>query len=196
MTGEIRAEEADLRLRGRAAGDQAGTSVAMAGDVDGDGHGDLLVGAPGEATGGRNSGAAYLYLGPGVGQLSLSNAVARFDGDGEAHGAGQAVASAGDVDSDGHHDLLVGAPGADDGRGSAYLVYGPVSGVSSLAEADLELTGEAGDARAGFAVAAAGDVDDDGFGDLLVGAYGAENAEGRSPGAAYLVLGRSSGPNY
>jgi hypothetical protein len=168
---------------------QAGRSVSAAGDVDGDGFGDLLIGAP--QKGGNGKGAAYLVLGasrPG-GNRTLSAADAKYTGEDQGDEAGWSVSAAGDVDGDGFGDLLVGAYGDEDGAGAAYLVLGTSSpGDLDLSAADAKYTGEHADDYAGFAVSAAGDVDGDGLADILVGAYGDDDG-GSAAGAAYLVLG-------
>ena len=108
------------------------------------------------------------------------------------------VSRAGDVDGEGHDDLLIGAGvngGNDEGglsAGAAYLVLGPVTGTLDLSLADAKFVGEEERDFAGASVSNAGDVDGNGNDDLLVGAGG--NDEGRfSAGAAYLVLGPTSG---
>src|SRR5262249_62427219 len=116
--------------------DYAGTSVAPAGDVNGDGHGDLLIGAPGADSNGRYSaGSAYVVYGKtsntNVDLASLGDGGFRIDGAKAYDSAGTSVAPGGDVNGDGRADVLVGAPGADsNGRysaGSAYVVYGQTS---------------------------------------------------------------------
>ena len=184
----------DARLIGEDSGDQAGWSSSAAGDVDGDGLDDLLVGAHGSDLGGSNSGAAYLLYGPVTGELGLGTASARFIGEDIDDDAGYDVAAAGDVDGDGFDDLIIGAPGCDLGGsegGAAYLVYGAVSGDLYLSAADARIYGSAGE-LAGWSVSGAGDVDGDGSDDLLVGAP-ESSASGSAAGAAYLLLGPVSG---
>lgn len=172
------------------AGAYAGTYVASAGDVDADGHDDILIGAWGDDEGGDGAGAAYLVYGPVTASLDLSSADAKLIGEDAGDRAGVSVSSAGDVDADGHSDLLVGAQGDDDNgndSGVAYLVYGPVTASLDLSTADARFNGEGGGGYAGRSVAAAGDVDADGYGDLLVGAFH-DNEGGTDAGAAYLIL--------
>ena len=112
---------ATTNLTGRGAGEGAGASVAPAGDINGDGFADLLVGAPG-ADDGR--GAVFVVLGPVEGEASLGDVAYAELGEGASDAAGAAVAGPGDVDGDGADDILVGAPGAASGGGSAYLYFG------------------------------------------------------------------------
>jgi hypothetical protein len=193
VSGDFDLGSADARLIGEAATDYAGFSVSGAGDVDGDGFDDLLVGAFGNDTGGVEAGTAYLVLGPVSGALDLSGARARLIGEASADYAGQSVSGAGDVDGDGFDDLLVGAPqnGTSGSRvGAGYMVLGPVSGDLDLGSADARLIGEDANDNAGSSVSGAGDVNGDGFDDLLVGA---DDAGGSGAGVAYLVLGPVSG---
>ena len=116
------------RLTGERFEDYLGSSVAFAGDVDGDGQGDLLVGAPGADTGGAVSGAAYLFVGPVSGTVGAANARSEMSGAFGSDAAGTSVSRAGDVDGDGHQDMLIGAIGEDtngDEAGAAYIVFGP-----------------------------------------------------------------------
>ena len=189
--GERSLAEAEARFLGVAHGDVAGWDVASAGDVDGDGLGDVIIGAYGVS----GVGAAYLLVGPVRGDLSLGDSDALLLGETAGDMAGYAVSGAGDVDADGYGDVLVGAYGSDtagDGAGVAYLVRGPVSGEVSLAAADAVLLGAVERDCAGLEVAGGGDVNADGFDDLLIGAVN-DDYRGAQGGTAYLVLGPVSG---
>ncbi len=183
---------ADARLSGETAGDRAGLVVA-AGDIDGDGSDELLAGASGDDSGGPDGGAVYLVDGPLKGLLDLSSASAKWFAEEAGDGVGYAVA-AGDVDGDGHDDVLVGAPYQGAGgpaAGAAYLVLGPAKGVLDLASADTKLVGEAPGDYAGNPVAM-GDTDGDGIDEMLVGAFG-EDSGGSSAGAVYVIRSSVSG---
>ena len=161
----------DWSDQGEALNDYFGASVATAGDVNGDGYADVIVGAYGNDDGGSSAGEAYVYS-FGVG-ISLATWEAWSD-QGEATNDyfGRSVASAGDVNGDGYADVVVGAYGNDDGgsaAGEAYVYYGSSSGLS--ATPDWSDQGEAANDYFGASVATAGDVNGDGYADVIVGAY-------------------------
>ncbi len=190
-SGDIRLSDADALLLGESAADKAGTELCWAGDVDGDGLDDLLVGAKLSGAAGIYSGSAYLVLGPVSADASLAHAYAVVRGETYGDYAGASVAGAGDLDGDGYDDLLIGATGQDDGggnAGAAYLLMGPISGELSLSAADVRFTGEDSGDQAGSSSSAAGDVDGDGFDDVIVGAFGSDLG-GSNSGAAYLLRG-------
>ena len=190
--GEGSLSDQALTLAGESSYDYAGRSVSSAGDVNGDGQPDLLIGAYGRS---NLAGAAYVVLGPVTADTALSEADARLLGVSNYHYAGMSVAGAGDVDGDGYDDLLIGAYGTDDagkGSGSAYLIFGPVSGDLDLDDSDGILIGESASANVGERVAAAGDVNGDGLADLLIGAPGTDGDDD-DIGAAYLLHGPVSG---
>ena len=125
INGENDLSAADARLVGEEVEDLAGHTVSGAGDVNGDGRGDVLIGAHGHDTGGGLAGAAYLVLGPINGATALSDADVRFVGEAANDHAGSALSSAGDVDGDGLDEFLIGAYGNDTGgstAGAAYLL--------------------------------------------------------------------------
>jgi hypothetical protein len=189
--------------------DYFGSSVAGAGDVNGDGYADVIVGAPGAATTTNaaitNNGRAYLYLGSADALLTIPTTF-RNDPNTTSTGDafGSSVAGAGDVNGDGYADVIVGAYGAATTtnaaatyNGRAYLYLGSAAGLVSTASATLldPNTTNTGD-YFGISVAGAGDVNGDGYADVLVGAYCAAtttNAPAAYNGRAYLYLGSSTG---
>ncbi len=198
VSGTMGISSADAFLRGQTQGDYAGSAVAAAGDVNGDGFIDLMVGAPNEETNG-GAGSAYVVLGPVTGDADLGDVALKLTGEAENDSAGTAVAGAGDVDGDGLDDLLVGADGEDSAEsdaGAAYLVFGSQLGsapdLQRLAAASAKLLGTSPSEKTGAAVASAGDVDGDGLADLLIGAWSADG-EASNCGAAYFMLGPVSG---
>jgi len=178
-------------------GSRLGDAVSGGQDFDADGVPDALFGAPQDDDGGNNAGAAFLVLGTSLsGAQSTDDADAIWTGEDLSDFAGNSAVLVGDVDGDGYADALIGAPnhdGAASNAGAAYLVRGsagPASG--GLGSADAILLGEASADYAGFTVAAAGDADNDGADDWLVGAYGADDG-GSGAGAVYLVSGSDVG---
>lgn len=224
---------------GIASNDIAGFSVSSAGDVDGDGKADIIIGAAAAEAGGIGSGSAYLITSADLaaadaadgsvdGVINLGNVDRLTAADtetgtttsytflGEDGAAGVSVSSAGDVDNDGRDDLLIGADLSDAGgslSGQAYLVTaadlaaadaadGSIDGTIFLANIDRSTSagtetgtttsytfiGSGSNEYAGHSVSSAGDVDGDGFADILIGAYGGTAATGYS-GTSYLITG-------
>jgi hypothetical protein len=168
-----------------------GRSVSTAGDVNGDGYSDVIVGSHLYDHGQTNEGRASVYHGSSDGL----SPVALWNGTSDQEGTyyGYSVATAGDVNGDGYSDVIVGAFGYDDGQvqideGKAYVYHGSADGlpgtVAWTAEGDLD------DAGFGVSVSTAGDVDGDGYSDVIVGGelYGPTNT-----GRAYVYRGSASG---
>jgi hypothetical protein len=182
---------ADVICNGEASGDYFGNSVSAAGDVNRDGFSDVIVGALWNDAGGYDAGRAYLYFG---GTNTNNNADVIFTGEASGNALGNSVSAAGDVNRDGFSDVIVGAYLDDGGgvdAGRAYLYFGG-AGMDNIA--DVIFTGEASDDRFGISVSSAGDVNQDGFSDVIVGAYW-NRAGGYLAGRAYLYLGGASMDN-
>jgi hypothetical protein len=169
-------------------GAQAGSAAAGAGDVNGDGYADVIVGAPKYEAEVYKGGAAFLFRGLSIG-LEVTP---HWTGSGESQGNayGSAVASAGDVNCDGYADVIVGAPNYGQNHGKVYVYHGSPSGLSTTP--DWTYTGEARDIFLGGAVASAGDVNGDGCDDIIVGAKFFSDGQERE-GGAFLFHGSPDG---
>jgi hypothetical protein len=182
--------DADALLYGENASDYACLS-AFAGDVNGDGLGDIMVAAVGHDAGGSSSGSAYIVLGPVTGQLDLAvDADIFLPGAAAGDYLGYGMDGLGDVNGDGVDDFAVGAfhhDGAASGAGAAWVFLGPVSQGSSLDGADVVLQHEAA-SYLGRSLAGAGDVNGDGIGDVVVGAP-TSDSQATDDGIAMVFLG-------
>jgi hypothetical protein len=190
---------ADASFWGENAGDQSGHSITGVGDVNGDNYDDILICAWVNDDASDNAGQTYLILGKPDGwsmDTDLSNADASFWGENERDYSGISVAGAGDVNGDGYDDILISARSNDDGgddAGQTYLILGKASGWSmdtNLSNADASFLGEKAGVLSGWSVAGAGDVNGDGYDDILIGAPSGYLTQA---GQTYLILGKSSG---
>ncbi|HEV8699663.1 MAG TPA: integrin alpha [Candidatus Polarisedimenticolia bacterium] len=172
-----------------------GFSVATAGDVNGDGYADVIIGARLFDNLQVDEGRAYVYLGSSVGLGSVPAWTGEPDQNRAAFGS--SVASAGDVNGDGYDDVVVGAPDFDTAfntdEGRAFLYLGSAAGPS------LSPNWSAGSGRFssayGFSVASAGDVNGDGYGDVIVGAPLFDNAGFPDEGRVFVYAGSAAGPS-
>src|SRR6185436_4936223 len=164
-------------------GNDFGTSVGTAGDTNGDGYSDIIIGADG-------------YFGDGIGKASVYTGTANglsatpaFIVTGEDPGdlLSNAVGTAGDINGDGYADVIIGVYGhsAGDFQGRAYVHTGSATGLSATPA--LTVTGESIDGEFGIAVGTAGDVNGDGYAEVIVGADG--YASGDYQGRAYVYAG-------
>ncbi|MEM2870555.1 MAG: FG-GAP-like repeat-containing protein [Thermoplasmata archaeon] len=175
----------DVIFLGKERPDEFGYSVSGAGDVNGDGYDDIIIGARRGQMNGKSIGAAYIFFG---GQ-SMDNAPdVSMLGSGEYNMFGSVVSGAGDVNGDGYDDVIVGEPGNDavaNNAGRAFIFFG---GSEMDGAADVVISGRAADDNLGHSVSGAGDVNGDGYGDVIVGAPN-ENAGAADNGRAYIFFG-------
>jgi hypothetical protein len=171
---------------------QFGYAVSGAGDINGDGYDDLLVGARWYDTDWTNTGAAYLYYG-GAGGLEAEPAWS-FVGEEAGASLGSAVAGGFDANGDGYSDVLVGAPFVDQGQedeGAVFLFFGSPQGLAAVP--DWTAYGNLNFARLGSSVSGIGDVNGDGYDDLAAGAPNAPNPAGGT-GLGLVFFGSPTGP--
>ncbi len=188
--------------------DNSGSTVSSAGDVNGDGIDDLIIGAHYADANGSDAGESYVVFGGASvgssGEIPLSslNGTNGFviNGIDAEDRSGYSVSCAGDVNGDGVDDLIIGAHRADpngDSSGESYIVFGGAgvgaSGAVKLASLDgsngFVLNGIAVNDRSGASVSSAGDVNGDGVDDLIIGAFFADSSGNTNTGASYVVFG-------
>ena len=182
----------DLIFRGEQVDDVFGCSVASAGDVNGDGYDDIIIGAYGPYRSSYYDGKAYLYFG-GTAMDTVADVVfyghTNNNSEYENGRFAISVGSAGDFNGDGYDDVLIGSQNYEndnisyDRTGGVHLFYG---GPNMDATRDLLFVGENDGDKFGKSVASAGDINNDGYADIIVGAYGADKA--------YIYLGGAN-PN-
>ncbi|MDB5471287.1 MAG: hypothetical protein JWR84_2847 [Caulobacter sp.] len=197
-----------FRVDGVAGFDYSGYSVSNAGDVNGDGIGDFIIGAYFADPPGSNTGNSYVVFGRTgavnpILLLSSLNGTNGFRLTGTTNGdmSARSVSSAGDVNGDGYDDLIIGADGSDiagNASGTSYVVFGhagafaasiPLGGLNGTT--GFSITGVAASDSSGWDVASAGDVNNDGWDDLIIGAWGADNNALANSGSAYVVFGHA-----
>ncbi|MBT7292822.1 MAG: S8 family serine peptidase, partial [Rhodospirillaceae bacterium] len=212
-----------FELLGIAADAYSGISVSGVGDIDGDGFDDILIGAPNRGFSSDLSGKAFVVFGSASGMpstIELRDLLSENGGDGsdgfvlfgaeDADQFGRSVSSAGDVNGDGFDDLIVGAPSyvslSNEAAGDAYVVFG--SGAGFAAELNMVnlLSAGGGDGSDGFVihgidsqdhaglhVSGGGDINGDGYSDLVVTAFRGDPGGTNNAGETFVILGSAGG---
>ena len=201
LMGEISLADADVKFTGEAAGDAAGFAVTGAGDVNGDGIGDLLIGAPNhDSSSFSDVGAAYLVFGgTSLSDMGLGSANAIFDGYSSNGTLGDGLAGVGDVNGDGYDDILIGATGNNSTRGSTYLLLGPETGTRTLNSStygDGITNGQTSYEGLGDRIMGLPDLSGDGKDEIFIGSHGYSYATYGSAGCAYVIYGPGTGGKY
>jgi Ca2+-binding RTX toxin-like protein len=202
--------EQGFTIVGVAPSDLAGGAVSGVGDINNDGIDDFVVGSlHADPASDTDAGEAYVIYGKahGLGDIDLASLTASdgFKISGGAPGdlAGNSVSGAGDVNGDGIADLIVGAVGADPlgraGAGETYVIYGQTGGLDDIDLAALtsakgfSIAGPADGNHSAAVVASAGDINGDGFDDIVLSAPAANYQDGGGPSVPYLIYGKVGG---
>ncbi len=171
----INASTANVTIYGVDDADHFGWDVSFAGNLDNDAYDDIIIGAPG-----TDNGTAYIFYGAGIfydvlnddGVLNANNEYnVTINGSGNGDQFGYSVSDAGDVNNDSYHDVIVGAPGNNNNTGASYIFYGgnSIQSIISCAIANVTLFGNGTGNRFGASVSSSGDVNNDGFDDVIIG---------------------------
>ncbi len=169
-----------------------GCSVSTAGDVNGDGYSDVIIGAYGYDNDKEDEGGAYVYYGSSGGLSYSANWMA--EGNQIYTRFGWSVSTTGDVNGDGYSDIVIGAPfyyNSLSGSGSAFVYYGSSSGLSASANWIAEM--DRLDTYFGACVSTAGDVNGDGYSDIIIGAYAYDNGVILDGGRVFVYYGNNGG---
>ncbi len=181
--GSTMDNEADVELTETEVNSFFGASVSTAGDVNNDGYDDVIVGSRGFD---GSNGRALIYFG---GPTMKDSADIVLEGMENTGNFGWSVSTAGDVNNDGFDDVIIGAKAYTRNTGRAYIYYG---GTTMADTAAVIMTGEKSRSTFGISVSSAGDINNDGFDDVIVGAGSYVTATGR----VYVFLGGSTMDNF
>ena len=193
-------------ILGNSAGDVLGCSVGTAGDINNDGYDDIIIGGFGENS---NQGEAFVIYGaPKSSSLNIDLSTASLNylttgfsirGEATLNYLGRWVSTAGDVNADGYDDILIGAYGNLAKKGAAYVIYGgpkpslPNIDLGSIsldpATTGFTIRGNAAGDVFGASVSNAGDINNDGYDDIIIGAHDKDFSTGADTGAAYVIYG-------
>ncbi|MEZ6191652.1 MAG: Ig-like domain-containing protein, partial [Phycisphaerales bacterium] len=200
-----------FKINAQVSRDSLGVSVASAGDVNGDGIDDLVIGADLADPGGNRSGTAYVIYGktsPFTATFDLSTLNGtngyKFNGAATDDRTGFSVNTAGDINGDGLADVVIGTTAADNGvvidTGRAYVIYGSSAAMPAVLTVGalngtngFILTGPDADGQTGFSVSSAGDMNGDGIADLRIGSPGATVGSDAGAGKTFVVFGNTAG---
>ncbi len=183
-------------------GEQSGSTVSAAGDVNNDGIDDIIIGATGDNRFLNGTGKTYVVFGKASGwispiSLSTLNGANGFALEGESpfDRSGRSVRAAGDVNNDGISDIIIGAHEINGAAGKTYVVFGKASGWTSPISLSMlngangfTLTGEFANDQSGYSVSTAGDINNDGISDIIIGAPRAIDHAGKT----YVLFGKAS----
>ncbi|MBP6303390.1 MAG: FG-GAP repeat protein, partial [Bacteroidia bacterium] len=181
---------ADWKVETNSASSFMGNSVSSAGDVNGDGYSDVIVAAYGRTSSFTSEGAVYIYHGSATG---LSTSANRTILGGAANlWFGSKVATAGDINADGYSDVLIGSDNYTNGQtneGAVYIYHGSASGIAATPTSIVE--SNVTSANMGREVSTAGDVNGDGYSDIVIGAESFDNGQ-TAEGAFWIYQGSAS----
>ncbi len=172
-----------------------GYSVATAGDVNNDGYADVIVGARSYDNPESNEGSAFIYHGSATGLSATPNRTLDSPSDQAEGSFGYSVATAGDVNNDGYADVIVGAPNLDNpeaNEGTVFIFHGSNTGIGSTPNRTLDSPSDQAGCAFGYSVASAGDVNGDGYADVVVGAPTCDNGES-DEGVIFIYHGSNTG---
>ncbi len=195
----IDASAANVKLIGGDAGDRFGVNVSIAGDFNNDGFDDVIVGADCDDDGGADSGCAFIFFGSATPSATIDASatnVKLVGGDAGDKFGYMVSEKAGDFNNDGFDDVIVGAHADDDGgldSGCAFIFFGSTTPSATIdaSAANVKLIGEDSDDRFGIRVSSAGDFNNDGFDDLIIGAFYDDDG-GSSSGCSFIFFGSTT----